>query len=132
MADIRPGLKGTREIVVSAEHATRHLSEQGASEVLATPMMIWLMEETCHYTVRPYLGPGQQTVGTLVCVKHLAATPLGMKVRAEAEVVEVDRRRVKFRIEAYDEKEKIGEGEHERFVVDMERFLAGLKKKVSA
>ena len=55
-----------------------------------------------------------------------------MKVRAEAEVVEVDRRRVKFRIEAYDEKEKIGEGEHERFVVDMERFLAGLKKKVSA
>ena len=130
MTELAVGLKGTREVVVTPELATRHLAE--SENVLATPMMIWLMEETCHYTVRPYLGPGQQTVGTLVCVKHLAATPLGMKVRAEAEVVEVDRRRVKFRIEAYDEKEKIGEGEHERFVVDMERFLAGLKKKVSA
>jgi predicted thioesterase len=94
--------------------------------------MILLLEETCHYTVAPYLGPGQQTVGTLVCVKHLAATPIGMKVRAEAEVVEVDRRRVKFKVAAYDEKDKIGEGEHERFIVDMDRFLAGLKNKSTA
>lgn len=128
MAVIKVGLKGTREMVVGKEQATHHLSD--SDNVLATPMLIWLMEEACHYALAPYLGEGQQTVGTLVCVKHLAATPIGMKVRAEAEVVEVDRRRVKFRVEAYDEREKIGEGEHERFVVDMERFAAGLAKKV--
>jgi fluoroacetyl-CoA thioesterase len=130
MSEISPGLKGTREIVVGSEHATRHLGE--GQNVLATPMMIFLLEETCHYTVAPYLAAGQQTVGTLVCVKHLAATPVGMKVRAVAEVLEVERRRVKFKVEAYDEKEKIGEGEHERFIVDMDRFLAGLKKKAAA
>ncbi len=130
MPEIKPGLKGTREIVVGPEHATRHLGE--GQNVLSTPMMILLLEETCHYTVAPYLGPGQQTVGTLVCVKHLAATPIGMKVRAEAEVLEVDRRRVKFKVAAYDEKDKIGEGEHERFIVDMDRFLAGLKNKSAA
>ncbi len=129
MAEIEPGLTGSREIVVSPEHATRHLSGS-VGNVLATPMMIWLMEEACHYTVAPYLKENQQTVGTLVCVKHLAATPIGMKVRAEAEVVEVDRRRLKFKVTAYDETEKIGEGEHERFIVDMDRFVAALKKKL--
>ncbi len=128
MTDLRFGLKGTREMVVGAEHATHHLSAR--DNVLATPMMIWLMEEACHYTIVPFLSDGQQTVGTLVCVKHLAATPIGMTVRAEAEVVEVDRRRVKFKVEAYDEIEKIGEGEHERFIVDMERFVEGVRMKV--
>ena len=130
MDEIKSGLKGSREIVVGKEHATRHLSDS-TGNVLSTPIMIWLMEEACHYTVAPYLKENQQTVGTLVCVKHLAATPIGMKVRAEAEVVEVDRRRVKFMVTAYDEVEKIGEGEHERFIVDMDRFVAGLKKKVN-
>ncbi len=110
------------------EQATHHLSD--SDNVLATPMLIWLMEEACHYTVASYLQANQQTVGTLVCVKHLAATPIGMTVRAEAELVEVDRRRLKFKVTAYDETEKIGEGEHERFIVDMERFAAGLAKKV--
>ena len=129
MDEIKSGLKGSREIVVGKEHATLHLAD--SENVLATPQLIWLMEEACHYTLAPYLKENQQTVGTLVCVKHLAATPIGMKVRAEAEVVEVDRRRVKFMVTAYDEVEKIGEGEHERFIVDMERFVAGLKKKVN-
>lgn len=129
MAEIQPGLKGSREIVVGKEHATRHLAD--SENVLATPQMIWLMEEACHYTVAPFLKANQQTVGTLVCVKHLAATPIGMKVRADAEVVEVDRRRIKFKVEVYDEREKVGEGEHERFIVDIERFREGLRKKLS-
>ena len=129
MTELAVGLKGTREVVVTPELATRHLAD--SENVLATPMMIWLMEEACHFTVAPFLKEGQQTVGTIVCVKHLAATPIGMKVRAEAELVELDRRRLKFRVTVYDEREKVGEGEHERFIVDIERFREGLKKKLA-
>src|SRR5438105_9963910 len=129
MSELAVGLKGTREVVVTPELATRHLA--ASENVLATPMMIWLMEETCHDTVAPFLKEGQQTVGTVVCVKHLGATPIGMKVRAEAELVEMDRRRLKFRVDVYDEREKVGEGDHERYIVDIERFREGLKKKLS-
>ena len=130
MDEIKTGLKGSKEILVSEEHGTRHMA--AGENVLATPMMIWLMEEACHYTVAPYLKENQQTVGTMICARHLAATPIGMKVRAEAEVVEVDRRRLKFKLEVYDEREKVGEGEHERFIVDLDRFVEGLKKKTKA
>lgn len=129
MSELKAGLKGTREVVVTPELATRHLAV--GENVLATPMMIWLMEETCHFMVAPFLKEGQQTVGTIVCVKHLAATPVGMKVRAEVELVELDRRRLKFQVSVYDEREKVGEGDHERFIVDIERFREGLKKKLS-
>ena len=129
MTELAVGLKGTREVLVTPELATRHLAD--GENVLATPMMIWLMEETCHFTVAPFLKEGQQTVGTIVCVKHLAATPIGMKVRAEVELVELDRRRLKFRVSVYDEREIVGEGDHERFIVDSERFREGLKKKLA-
>ena len=79
--------------------------------------------------VFPLLPPGQSTVGTLVNIRHLAATPVGMAVRFRAELVEVDLRRLLFKVEAWDEVEKICEGQHERFIIDLERFLAGVDKK---
>lgn len=95
----------------------------GGVEVFGTPMMIALMENAAWQAVADQLDAGQVTVGTLVNVRHLAATPLGQKVRATAELVEIDRRRLVFKVEAHDEKQKIGEGFHERFIVDLERFL---------
>src|SRR5712692_9583797 len=130
MNEIKPGLKGIVEEVVAERHATAHMGD-GSVAVLATPMMIWMMEKASDNAVAPHLLPTQGTVGTLVCVKHLAATPIGMKVRAEAELVEVDRRRLKFKVTAYDENEKIGERKQERFMRDMERFGEGLRKKVN-
>src|SRR5437016_5383523 len=117
MAEIAPGLTARLEMVVEERHAAVHIGS-GSVLVLSTPMMIAFMEEASHLAVAPHLTPAQSTVGTIVCIKHLAATPLGMKFHTEAELVEVDRRRLKFKVAAYDEKEKIGEGEHERFIID--------------
>jgi predicted thioesterase len=86
-------------------------------------MMVGLMEKTCLESVLPYLEPGQDTVGTRVDVSHCKATPVGMKVRCESELVEIDRRRLVFRVAAYDEQGLIGEGTHERFIIDEERFI---------
>jgi predicted thioesterase len=86
-------------------------------------MMIALMENAAWQAVAEHLDEGYVTVGTLVNVKHLAATPLGQKVRATAELIEIDRRRLVFKVEAYDERQKIGEGLHERFAVNLERFM---------
>jgi predicted thioesterase len=93
-------------------------------------MMISLMEGAAAVAVAPFLAQGESTVGTLVNVKHLAATPIGHEVRAEAEVTEVDGKRIVFKVEAYDEVEKIGEGTHERFIIDMSRFMGRVQKKV--
>jgi fluoroacetyl-CoA thioesterase len=128
--EIKPGLKATIEKVVEEQYTAAHLGS-GSAAVLSTPMMIAFMEEASHRAVAPHLPPTQSTVGTVVNIKHLAATPQGMKFRTESELVEVDRRRLKFRVSAYDEKEKIGEGEHERFIIDVDRFAEGLKKKVN-
>ena len=97
--------------------------------VLATPMLIDYFEIACHRLLEPGLGPGQGTVGTVVEVRHLAPTPRGMKLTVRAEVVEVEGRRVAFQVEASDEVERIGEGRHERFVVDMDRFRGRLEAK---
>jgi fluoroacetyl-CoA thioesterase len=89
-------------------------------------MMIALMENAAWHAVAEHIDEGYVTVGTLVNIKHLAATPLGQSVRARAELIEIDRRRLVFKVEAYDEKQKIGEGFHERFIVQLERFLQKL------
>ena len=94
----------------------------GLVKVYATAMMIALMEKAAVLSVQPYLEEGQGTVGTLVNVSHCAATPQGMKVRAESELIEIDRRRLVFKVAAYDECGLIGEGLHERFIIDNERF----------
>lgn len=126
---IKVGTKGVARTVVSTENTANRLSS-GIAEVFATPMMISLMEGAAAVAVAPFLAQGESTVGTLVNVKHLAATPIGHEVRAEAEVTEVDGKRIVFKVEAYDEVEKIGEGTHERFIIDMSRFMGRVQKKV--
>ena len=91
--------------------------------------MVALLEETAWRSVQPYLEEGQATVGTRVDIRHLAATPLGGKVTCESELVEIDRRRLVFKVEVFDEKTKVGEGTHERFVIQSEKFLAAAKAK---
>lgn len=95
----------------------------GLLPVYATPSMIALMEGCCAASVSAYLEDGYQTVGTAVNIKHSSATPLGMTVRVESELVEVDRRRLVFSVKAYDDAGLIGEGEHERFIINAESFL---------
>ena len=106
------------------------LMGSGALEVLATPSMIALMEGTAQEAVQSLLEDGQGTVGTRIDVRHLAATPVGMEVTCTAEVTEVDRRRIVFTVKAMDEKEVIGEGIHERFVIDNEKFFAKCRQKL--
>ena len=129
---MEPGLVGETKIVVSQEHTAEASNVEGMAPVLATPRLISFLERTAHLAVFPYLAEGQSTVGILVNVRHLAATPVGMEVRFRAELVEVDRRRLRFKVEAWDEVEKIAEGEHERFIIDWQRFLDGIAKKQQA
>lgn len=99
----------------------------GGVHVFGTPVMIGLMENAAWTAVQPELPDGETTVGTLVNVRHLAATPLGGHVTATAELVEVDGRRFVFRVTAHDDKQLIGEGTHERVRVNLERFMARVR-----
>ncbi len=117
-----PGLAGEATTVVVHENTAAAVGAGGV-EVFGTPMMIALMENAAWRAVAESLEPGYVTVGTLVNVRHLGATPLDQKVRAAAELVEIDGRRLVFKVEAYDEQKKIGEGQHERVIVNLERFL---------
>jgi predicted thioesterase len=128
MARIPIGTKGEQKILVTHEFAIDFLGREDG-RVLATPWMIGLMEYTCRNSVKPILGDGWDTVGTHVDVKHIAATPLGMSVTFSTEVIACGERRVTFRVEAFDEKEKIGEGTHERAIIDVDRFVARLAAK---
>lgn len=101
-------------------------------EVLATPVVVGWLEDAAMRAVAPHLEPGQASVGTMVSMKHLAATPGGMTVRAKATVRTVDGRRVVFAVEAWDDKEKIAEGEHERFIVNMAKFLDKAAQKAGS
>jgi len=97
--------------------------------VLATPIMILAMENAALNAIREYLEPGESAVGTAVDVRHLAATPLGQQVTAEAEVIEVDGRRIVFAVTARDEVEEIGRGTHERMMIDLRRVMQRLDAK---
>ena len=116
-----PGLNGEATTIVVHENTAASVGAGGV-EVFGTPMMIALMENAAWRAVASSLGEGDVTVGTLVNVRHLAATPLGQQVRATAKLIEVEGRRLVFNVEAYDEKRKIGEGQHERLIVNLERF----------
>jgi len=122
------GTKGEQQVLVTSEIAISFL-ELEAARVLSTPQMIRLMEVTCRNTVLPLLDPGHDTVGTHVNVAHLAAAPIGMTVTFTAEVIRVEGRRVEFKVVAFDEKEKIGEGTHERGIINIARFAARLTEK---
>ena len=128
---LTPGLRGEAHLTVDFTLTAAALGDFGVV-VLGTPYMINLMEIASARAVEPALEPGQTTVGTLVDVKHLAATPIDMKVIATAQLVEVDGRRLVFDVEAYDEHEKIGEGRHERFILDLKRFLQRTAQKSSS
>lgn len=130
MEELIPGLLGEKRIVVTEEYSAKHLGS-GNVMVLATPAMIMLMERTALSSVDPLLPVGQRTVGTWLDVKHLAATPLGMTVRIHTELLEVEGHRLKFRVEAFDDVEKVGEGLHERFIIDVDKFQKKLAEKRS-
>ncbi|MBR3487776.1 MAG: thioesterase family protein [Bacteroidales bacterium] len=122
------GLKGHLEQTVT-EEVTADRIGSGLVKVFATPMMIALIEQTCNESVVPYLDEWQGTVGIHVDVSHCAATPVGMRVWCDSELVEVDRRRLVFDVMAYDECGLIGEGRHERFIIDSAKFQAKIDAK---
>lgn len=122
------GIKGRVETVVNDGNTAKFVGS-GALDVFATPNMIGLMEQAAQASVAPYLEEGQGTVGTRIEVSHDAATPLGMKVWAESELIEIDRRRLVFEVKAYDEAGLIGQGRHERFIIQNEKFLAKVNAK---
>jgi fluoroacetyl-CoA thioesterase len=127
---LEPGLKGEiSRVVTDSDTAAAYGS--GLVPVLSTPHLIALMESTSQSVIEPYLDSGQTAVGTHIDMRHLAATPVGMKVRVQAELVEVDGRRLRFHVEAWDELERVGEAEHERFIVDRARFLKRVAEKAS-
>jgi fluoroacetyl-CoA thioesterase len=128
MAQIPIGTKLEQKVLVDNQVAISFLGPEGA-RVLATPAMIGLMERTCRDAVLPFLDPGHDTVGTHVNVYHLAATPMGMVVTFIAEVTGVDKRRVQFKVEAWDERGKAGEGTHERAIINVARFTARMQSK---
>ena len=100
-------------------------------DVLGTPTIFWWVEDAAVKLILPFLGPGQATVGVFVSLRHLAATPPGMKVRARATLRDVNGRHLHFAVELFDEQEKIAEAEHERVIVDLARFLDRLAQKQS-
>ncbi len=123
---LETGLKNRKAVVVR-EKDTAAAHGSGSLPVFATPAMIALMENTAMESVQPYLAEGEGTVGTRVDVKHMAATPVGGEVTCETELVEIDRRRLVFTVKAYDARGAVGEGIHERFMVNNEKFMGKLK-----
>ena len=123
------GIQGRMSIEVTEELTAARVGS-GLLPVYATPSMIALMENTACQSVAPYLEEGQGTVGTLMNVKHLAATPVGMTVRCETELIAIDRRRLVFSVRAYDDCDCIGEGVHERFIIDNARFMEKAQAKL--
>ena len=127
--EITPGLSGSVEITVGEEHTAPSIGS-GKVRVLATPVMINLIEAAALKAIEHLLDPGYQSLGTHLDVHHVAATPVGMRARATAEVTKVDGRTVTFKVEARDEKDVIGYGTHERVVVNVEKFDARVQKKL--
>jgi len=129
MSELSRGVLGTQEELVTEKNIASALGSGGLA-VYATPCMITLMEYCAMESVRPFLPEGSSTVGTRLEVKHLAATPIGMTVRCETELIEVDRRRLVFLCRAYDDAGLIGEGTQERFIVDNAKFMEKTQAKL--
>ena len=123
------GLKDVREFVVDVEDSARSLGS-GDVNVLSTPSMIRMMEETSRLLVQDKLPEGYTTVGIRVDVRHLKAAPIGCKIKIISELLKVEGKKLIFKVEAYWNDEKIGEGLHERYVVNREKFLEKIKKKL--
>jgi fluoroacetyl-CoA thioesterase len=129
LSHIRPGLTGEASVMVGPEHTAPRIGS-GRVHVLATPVMINMMEAAALAAVEHLLPVGHQSLGTALDVEHYAATPTGMQLRATAELIGVDGRTLSFRVEAHDDKERVGHGTHRRVVVNVERFDARVRRKV--
>lgn len=128
MEGLQTGLKGTATLKIERKHCT----SRGGPWVFATPEMVRFAERSCHELVAPVIGPGRHTVGVEVRIRHLAPTLEGQTARAEIELIEIDRRRLKFKVAMYDELDHIGDCEHERFVIDVDKSGERLKAKAKA
>ena len=128
MPGLTPGVKGVFTLKVERKHCT----SRGGPWLFSTPEMVRFSELSSHELVAPSLNPGQNTVGAVVNIRHMAPTLEGQSVRAEIELIEVDRRRLKFKVLIYDELEQIGECEHERFVIDVDKSGERLRAKAKA
>ncbi len=129
MSELTPGMVHEESLLVEDQHTAVHLGSGGV-KVLATPIMVALMEAAARNLADPTLKPGHMTVGTALTVKHLAATPMGMRVTARAELVRVRGRWLDFHLEVFDEREKVGEGDHTRAIVNLRRFWDKLQTKL--
>ncbi len=129
LSAIQPGLAGSAELVVAPEHTAPRVGS-GAIAVLATPVMINLMEAAALAAVEHLLPKGHQSLGIHLDVRHFAATPVGLRVAAAAAVIAVEGRTITFRVEARDEREVVGEGTHARVVVNVARFDQRVQKKL--
>ena len=128
MANIPIGTRGESNILVNDENAISFLGVDG-TRVLGTPYMIGYLEMTARDSVKPLLPEGFDTVGARVDVRHLSATPMGMEVTFRSELTGVEDRRLHFKVEAFDAKEKIGEGTHERAIIQVDKFAGRLRAK---
>ena len=129
MDALKPGLRGSAELLVGEEHTAPRVGS-GRVHVLATPVMINLIEAAALDAVERLLPEGRQSLGTVLNVRHIAATPVGMRVTAMAEVTGVEGRTIRFRVEARDEKDLIGDGTHERVVVNVAKFDERVQRKL--
>ena len=132
MRSIPVGAKGSFVLVVTPDHLANRFKDAMLPPVLATPIMIMMMENAALNAIKPYLEANETALGTRVDVRHLAATPVGHTVTANAEVTRVDGRRIEFRVDAKDGTEEIGAGVHERIIIDLARFAERLNAKLSA
>lgn len=128
MEGLKVGMKHSLEWEVTENRCTA----RGDYRVFSTPSMTQFVETTAQALAAPYLKPGQGQVGMSVNIRHLAPTPLGKKVRAEAELIGIDRRRLSFKVKVFDEVEQVGEAEHDRFVIDVDKYIERLKKKIGS
>ncbi len=129
---VAPGATAEVSLVVTPDRTADALGNPGV-QVLGTPFLVGLLEQACHAVLAPHLPPGAGTVGTMVEMRHLAPTPVGLTVRARARLLEGDGRRFLFAVEAWDDREKVAEGRHERVVLpDLAKFLARAAAKARA
>lgn len=129
MAELKPGIIGSAQDMVTEER-TAALMGSGGLRVYATPRMTAMMEYTAWSSVEPYMEDGMGTVGTKLDISHLAASPVGAEIRYESELTEVDRRRLVFSVKAFDDAGLIGEGTHERFIIDNAKFMSRAESKL--
>lgn len=129
MAELQIGIKGHSEEIVTMERTAEGMGS-GGLPVYATPRMVSMMEYTAWSSVEPYMEEGFGTVGTHLDISHLASSPVGAHITIDSELVEIDRRKLVFEVKAYDDKGIIGEGRHERFIINNDKFMARTQAKL--